>query len=185
MTTSPFISSFIFKESLRSEEVGFVSFSASFQKASCKANQHKDSEIRINLNIFLKSQFAPGFVCMHKAAFKFLVPFKPFRENHGTSWALALVCSQIARVWQMAEVGPTHGCIDLNLSLVLPQPPAKLCATWWSGSELSGIQTVKVSTFRKSVKRDFFGFSWKKPYFQETNNHSTHCDFISSLRKIF
>jgi len=99
--------------------------------------------------IFLKSQFAPGFVCTHKAAFKFLVLFKPFRGNHGTLWALAHIYSQIAWVWQMAEVGPTHRCIDLNLSLLLPQPPAKLRAAWWSGSGLSGIQTERVSTLRK------------------------------------
>lgn len=136
---------------------------------------------------FLKSKFAPALVCIHEKVFKFQVPVKPFRQNHGISQALELVHSQIARIWQMTKVGPIPGFIDLDLSLLLHQPWAKVRPTWWSGSGLSVIQALGESTLssgkKTSIKRDFFGFCWRKPHCQVTTNCSTHYDLIPLLRK--
>lgn len=130
--------------------------------------------------------FAPAFVCIHGAVFKFQVPVKPFRENRGISQALELMRSQIARIWQMTEVGPIPGFIDLDLSLFSHQPPAKVHAAWWSGSGLSVIQALGETTLfsgkKTSIKRDF-GFCWRKPHCQLTTNRLTRCDLIPLLRK--
>ena len=87
----------------------------------------------------------------------------------------------------MTEVGPIPGFIDLDLSLLLHQPRAKVHAAWWSGSGLSVIQALAESTLfsgkKTSNKRDFFGFCWRKPHCQVTTNCSTHCDLIPLLRK--
>lgn len=40
----------------------------------------------------------------------------------------------------------------MALSLLLPQPPAKVRAAQWSRSDLSVIQTVKTSTFLSEKK---------------------------------
>lgn len=79
------------------------------------------------------------------------------------------------------------GFIDLDLSLPLHQPLAKICAAWWSGSGLSVIQALGGSTLfsgkKTSIKRDFFGFCWRKLHCQVTTNCSTRCDLIPLLRK--
>lgn len=106
---------------------------------------------------FLKSKFAPALLCIHTAVFKFQVLVKRFREDHGILQALEFMHSQIARIWQMTEVGPIPRFIDLDLSLLLYQPPAKVCAAWWSGSGLSVIQVLGESTLfsgkKTSIKR--------------------------------
>lgn len=87
----------------------------------------------------------------------------------------------------MTEVGPIPGFIDLDLSLLLHQPLAKVRAAWWSGSGLSVIQALGESTLfsgkKTSIRREFFGFCWRKPRCQVTTNCSTHCDLIPLLRK--
>lgn len=76
--------------------------------------------------------------------------------------------------------------IDLDVSLPLHQPLAKICAAWWSGSGLPVIQALGGSTLfsgkKTSIKRDFFGFGLRK-HCQVTTNCSTRWDLIPLLRK--
>lgn len=87
----------------------------------------------------------------------------------------------------MTEVGPIPAFIDLDLSLLLCQPQAKVRAAWWSGSGLPVIQALGESTLfsgkKTSIKTEFFGFCWRKLRCQVTTNCSTHSDLIPVLRK--
>jgi len=59
----------------------------------------------------------------------------------------------------MTEVGPIPAFINLDLSLLLHQSPAKVRAAWWSSSGLSVIQALGGSTL----------FSGKKTSVKETS----------------
>lgn len=88
----------------------------------------------------------------------------------------------------MTEVGPIPAFIELDLSLLLYQPQAKVRAAWWSGSGLPVIQALGESTL-------FSGKKKRRHRLKEnslvsagescsvTTNCSTHSDLIPLLRK--